>query len=107
MIFTRMIHQAPNTGYITMLKDWIIVICVCLYGNSHLVISCIAFEGVVQGTYDTVLPVWLASDDAVGGFALDKKDLGWVLSFVSPMQMATCNTVFFTIIYSVIITCDI
>lgn len=90
-----------------MLKDWIIVVCVCLYGNNHLFISYIAFEGVVQGTYDTVLPVWLASDDAVGGFALDKKDLGWVLSFVSPMQMATCNTVFFTIIYSVIITCDI
>ena len=90
-----------------MLKDWIIVVCVCLYGNSHLVISCIAFEGVVQGTYDTVLPVWLASGDGVGGFALDKKDLGWVLSFVSPMQMATCNIVFFTIIYSVIITCDI
>ena len=85
----------------------IITIKTYTYNNNHLFISYIAFEGVVQGTYDTVLPVWLASDDAVGGFALDKKDLGWVLSFVSPMQMATCNSVFLMIIHSIIITCNI
>ena len=39
-----------------------------------------------------MLPVWLASDRAVGGFSLDKKDLAWVVSFVSPMQMATCRS---------------
>lgn len=36
--------------------------------------------------------MWLASDRSVGGFSLDKKDLAWVVSFVSPMQMATCRS---------------
>lgn len=52
--------------------------------------SSLALEGLTQTTYDTVLPVWLAADRSVGGFSMDKKDLAWVVSFVCPMQMATC-----------------
>lgn len=50
----------------------------------------VAIEGLIQGTYDTLLPVWLAAARSVGGFDMDKKVLGWVVSFVCPMQMATC-----------------
>lgn len=50
----------------------------------------LAVEGLIQTTYDTVLPVWLAAEKAVGGFSFDKKDLAWIVSFVCPMQMATC-----------------
>lgn len=64
--------------------------CLSLWYHDWMSIQVVAIEGVIQGTYDTVLPVWLASEESVGGFDLDKKDLGWVLSFVSPMQMATC-----------------
>ena len=97
---------SENTGYFTMLRNWLVVVTVSLYGRFTECVSRIALEGVIQGTYDTVLPIWLASDESVGGFELNKKDLGWVLSFVSPMQMATCKVYFTSIISSAYSSCD-
>ena len=58
-----------------------------------MIVLFIAVEGLIQTTYDTVLPVWLAAEKSVGGFSFDKKDLAWIVSFVCPMQMATCKCV--------------
>lgn len=88
-----------------MMKDWIVLVCVSLYGMFFSLFIYIAVEGLIQATYDTVLPVWLASEDAVGGFELNKKDLGWVVSFVSPMQMGTCEILDCSIMISITPSC--
>lgn len=88
-----------------MMKDWIVLVCVSIYGMILSHFLSIAIEGLIQATYDTVLPIWLASEDSVGGFELNKKDLGWVLSFVSPMQMGTCKAMYCCVICSITVTC--
>ena len=80
--------EMKSNNYWSMFKDPVIVITVLLYGASSSPRLSLAFEGLIQTTYDTLLPVWLAADKSVGGFSMDKKDLAWVVSFVSPMQMA-------------------
>ena len=57
---------------------------------SFMIMLFVAVEGLIQTTYDTLLPVWLAAEKSAGGFSFDKKDLAWIVSFVCPMQMATC-----------------
>lgn len=67
----------------------------------------VAIEGLIQGTYDTLLPVWLAAARSVGGFDMDKKVLGWVVSFVCPMQMATCRIVELLLMASASLPCRV
>lgn len=42
-----------------------------------------------QTSFDTVLPSWLVLDKDMGGFSLDRLDLGQFMSMVSLLQAAT------------------
>ena len=53
--------EMKSNNYWSMFKDPVIVITVLLYGASSSPRLSLAFEGLIQTTYDTLLPVWLAA----------------------------------------------
>lgn len=71
-----LINVSNTKSYLQIMKDKAVLVTVILY----------SIEALLQCSFDSLLSLWLSSSKKVGGFGLSIEQIGWLLSFICPMQ---------------------